>query len=507
MNLSRQLDATPQQYEERHRHFDPRPALDSRGQVPSMPYDAAPLACSAPSYPKGHIVLHPFSQPRPQHTWPPSIESVCPLLTEIGQRARAGGELEGWGGAFSDGDSKIIEQLQASESSSLQFPVWDPSTPKVSRPEPGDPSEEEEFLLHVYQGNGKMAVVGPFSLRTLPEQGALMPTIQRALDASPLPSARYPKGREEAHLYVCTHGSRDCRCGVAGTDLLDTLNAEVSKHESRQTQPAGAYSESGLHHGKKVKVFGVSHVGGHKWAANALLYPHGDWYGNLRDSDAPLLLRSALAPSTSRHDLSDRREKLVHWPRWRGRLGLTTDEMNKVWEEWGGGLVQTAVIQPVARRRGPANKEATPASKSESSPSTAPLEGAEATASQEPLTIPFRKHDGAVHRISASLGENLKDVAVRGGLSEIEATCGGKCECATCHAYLAAPAAGRIEEQSLPQSPVILKGEDDRVDAAVNQASAVVGQGRSAALVAPDLDKGRPPKEVLGDPTDEENGK
>lgn len=109
--------------------------------------------------------------------------------------------------------------------------------------------------------------------------------------------------------------------------------------------------------------------------------------------------------------------------------------MRKVWDEWGGGTVETAVIQPIIRRRA--------GSPLSSEPVAAPAEPAvtpTATVSAS-HSIPFRKHTGEVVFVDAKIGENLKDVAQRGGLEEIEATCGGKCECATCHAYLANPAA------------------------------------------------------------------
>jgi hypothetical protein len=186
---------------------------------------------------------------------------------EIGNRTKQ--QLSGWGVAFSDGDPKLTAQKEA------RFPKWDVTTSKAARPAAGDASEEEEFLIRIYQGNGTHATIGPYSLRTLPAD--LTPAIEKAIQLAPIPSARYPKTTEESHIYVCTHGSRDCRCGVVGTELRDKLREEVRTHEVR-TLGEGS---------KKVRVFGISHVGGHKWAANALLYPAGDWYGNLRVSDSP----------------------------------------------------------------------------------------------------------------------------------------------------------------------------------------------------------------------------
>ena len=97
-------------------------------------------------------------------------------------------------------------------------------------------------------------------------------------------------------------------------------------------------------------------MGGHKFAACALVYPHGDWYGNLRVSDAPLLVRAALAPPSSRHDLDDLRERLVLWPRWRGRLGMSEAEQRDHIDTWGPPIVHTAHIAP-QRRAGPSPRD------------------------------------------------------------------------------------------------------------------------------------------------------
>ena len=58
------------------------------------------------------------------------------------------------------------------------------------------------------------------------------------------------------HIYVCTHGNRDCRCADAGIPTVQSLRAEIS--------------ERGLD--DKVKVFEISHIGGHKWVILAHAY-------------------------------------------------------------------------------------------------------------------------------------------------------------------------------------------------------------------------------------------
>lgn len=50
-------------------------------------------------------------------------------------------------------------------------------------------------------------------------------------------------------ILVCTHGSRDCRCGDIGGDLVQSLRETARKR------------------GIDVKVTECSHVGGHKWVS------------------------------------------------------------------------------------------------------------------------------------------------------------------------------------------------------------------------------------------------
>ena len=58
------------------------------------------------------------------------------------------------------------------------------------------------------------------------------------------------------HLYVCTHGARDCRCGEWGSKVADALREEIFKR--RQTDPTGQYS--------CIVMGEVGHVGGHQSA-------------------------------------------------------------------------------------------------------------------------------------------------------------------------------------------------------------------------------------------------
>lgn len=72
-----------------------------------------------------------------------------------------------------------------------------------------------------------------------------------------------------SHIFVCAHGSRDKRCGVCGPALIQKLKEEIDFR--------------GL--GDQIFVSPCSHVGGHKYAGNLIIYsPNlegkimGHWY-------------------------------------------------------------------------------------------------------------------------------------------------------------------------------------------------------------------------------------
>lgn len=205
-----------------------------------------------------------------------------------------------------------------------------------------------------------------------------------------------------------------------------------------------------------------------------------------------LLLRSALAPATSMHDLNDVRERAVHWPRWRGRLGLEDLAQREHYDHWGPPLISSAQLVP--RRRGdpasasPSESTTAPStaaasSQSASTSTTTASSAAEpaptnttATATDE-VSLRFRSYEGEWFNVPARFGESIKDVAKRADLPSIEATCGGECECATCHAYIAAPSsstssdAPAVFETPPPDEilPPASETEEDMLDYAISR--------------------------------------
>ncbi len=100
------------------------------------------------------------------------------------------------------------------------------------------------------------------------------------------------------HIFVCAHEARDARCGACGPPLVEAFVAEL-----------GARGLEG-----QVTVRRTSHVGGHRFAGNVLIYPGGDWYGYVTPDDVPRIIDQHMLKGKIVTDL------------WRGRMGLSPGE-------------------------------------------------------------------------------------------------------------------------------------------------------------------------------------
>ena len=65
-----------------------------------------------------------------------------------------------------------------------------------------------------------------------------------------------PEKLKGSYVFVCSHGSRDRRCGVCGPALISRFKEEIELH--------------GLQ--GKVTVSPCSHIGGHKYAGNVIIF-------------------------------------------------------------------------------------------------------------------------------------------------------------------------------------------------------------------------------------------
>lgn len=82
---------------------------------------------------------------------------------------------------------------------------------------------------------------------------------------------------QQTSIFVCSHANRDQRCGYCGPRLQKAIDVEVEKNNSTP-----------------VKTFPCSHVGGHKFAGNVLVFSkqiQGEWFGYVTPDTVPSLLQ------------------------------------------------------------------------------------------------------------------------------------------------------------------------------------------------------------------------
>ncbi|KAF4397351.1 hypothetical protein G4B88_027091 [Cannabis sativa] len=111
-----------------------------------------------------------------------------------------------------------------------------------------------------------------------------------------------------SYVFVCAHGNRDKRCGVCGPVLIEKFKEEI---ESRGLTD-------------QVIVNACSHIGGHKYAGNLIIYSPGvdakmtgHWYGYVTPADVPELLDQHIAKGEIIERL------------WRGSMGVSAEEGEK----------------------------------------------------------------------------------------------------------------------------------------------------------------------------------
>ncbi|GAA5890681.1 hypothetical protein JCM8208_004960 [Rhodotorula glutinis] len=368
----------------------------------TAPGTVPPIVGTAPDMHR-HLVLH---TPHPTATWPSHLDSISPLYRTLAQRWAKHPQLSKLGFAVSDAGNGPVAQ------------PWDPNRGKFDEPPTQQGAPEESYSATLYPDFLDFPSLSLSTLDAFEAQYLALPPAPSFPISSPSPSppsadapsssaAPAPSPSPRTHIYICTHTTRDCRCGDLGEPLYAALVRELERRRRRSGGKAGE-GEAGLGGGELregddgVRVARVAHVGGHKWAANALVYREGggcDWYGLLRADDAPKLIDLALAPSSSTEPW---------YARWRGRPGLSP----------------SAVRAAYAAR-----------------PEGAAVAGSKADEPRSELgdrvELGFRTFEGEEIMVAGYEGESVMETARRHSLPSILATCGGHCECATCHVHLA----------------------------------------------------------------------
>ncbi|EDO16301.1 hypothetical protein Kpol_1053p39 [Vanderwaltozyma polyspora DSM 70294] len=100
--------------------------------------------------------------------------------------------------------------------------------------------------------------------------------------------------RERAFVFICSHKTRDKRCGVTAPVIKRAFDKELQAH--------GLYRDNSDFRADGVNVSFTNHVGGHKFAANVLIYIKNSntlvWLGRVTPKHVPLIVDSLLLPET-----------------------------------------------------------------------------------------------------------------------------------------------------------------------------------------------------------------
>jgi hypothetical protein len=144
-------------------------------------------------------------------------------------------------------------------------------------------------------------------------------SILSSTKAGAVPETGIALPKDVYYMFVCTHMGLDQRCGLRGPNIVKAIRKKALE---------------GVH------VFECSHLGGHKYAGNLVVYGlrypsetacpptptlsyHGDWYGLIEEADVETLLDYVM------------NRKTLWKEKWRGSIGLSVERQKQIAQNWG----------------------------------------------------------------------------------------------------------------------------------------------------------------------------
>lgn len=103
---------------------------------------------------------------------------------------------------------------------------------------------------------------------------------------------QFTEARSKAYVFICSHTTRDKRCGIAAPILKKLFDKELQRH--------GLYRDNSDLRDGGVTVEYINHVGGHKFAANVQIYLKNQhtlvWLGRITPRNVPHIINHLLVP-------------------------------------------------------------------------------------------------------------------------------------------------------------------------------------------------------------------
>ncbi|KAJ8516878.1 hypothetical protein ONZ45_g5883 [Pleurotus djamor] len=111
-------------------------------------------------------------------------------------------------------------------------------------------------------------------------------------------------------------------------DVISKMNTNVQHTAAKRdahiyVSLREAAAQRPLEERNRIHIAETAHVGGHKYAANVLVYPRGEWLGLVQPEDAPSVIDAIFQQSDQPFD-SNLDPLLPH--HWRGRMNLDKEE-------------------------------------------------------------------------------------------------------------------------------------------------------------------------------------
>lgn len=104
------------------------------------------------------------------------------------------------------------------------------------------------------------------------------------------------EAKSKAYVFICSHTTRDKRCGIAAPILKKLFDKELQRH--------GLYRDNSDLRGGGVTVEYINHVGGHKFAANVQIYLKNQhtlvWLGRITPKNVPHIVNHLLVPENGK---------------------------------------------------------------------------------------------------------------------------------------------------------------------------------------------------------------
>ncbi|EJS44760.1 apd1p [Saccharomyces arboricola H-6] len=99
--------------------------------------------------------------------------------------------------------------------------------------------------------------------------------------------------RERAFVFICSHSTRDKRCGITAPYLKKVFDSKLQEH--------GLFRDNSDFRPDGVKIAFVNHVGGHKFAANVQIYLKDPntlvWLGRVTPVMVPSIVEHLIVPT------------------------------------------------------------------------------------------------------------------------------------------------------------------------------------------------------------------